>query len=377
MADDGSGSDISIPSFLVYKEDAEEIKAAVTQNQYVRVEMSFKVPAPDSRVEYDLWTYASEETSRAIEQSFGVAAAALKEHAYFTPHMYIYDGIRAGCQENGTNQCYNLCTNNGRYCSTDPDDNLDNGASGADVVKECLRRICIWNQYGQGNGVGEPWWRYVEEFITRCDSPDPNLPSQPTLYNDPECITAAMTAAGLDKKSIASCMDASGGVDSESNTTNSLLDGELKAQEASGVVIIPSLVVNQAVVRGSLSFSTVFKAVCAGFAPGSEPAICRECANCPDEFQCVTDGECPTSNGESGVPLEIFAAALGGISVLFCCLAFIQHRRQHWYMRDQIHGIVAEYMPVGAQSTNDGTSLAIPTDDDDDDHHQNGSFTIS
>ena len=30
----------------------------------------------------------------------------------------------------GQNQCYNLCTNNGRYCATDPDDDLDSGISG-------------------------------------------------------------------------------------------------------------------------------------------------------------------------------------------------------------------------------------------------------
>jgi hypothetical protein len=33
--------------------------------------------------------------------------------------MYIYDGLRAGCQFFGENR-FNLCTNNGQYCATDP-----------------------------------------------------------------------------------------------------------------------------------------------------------------------------------------------------------------------------------------------------------------
>ena len=62
----------------------------------------------------------------------------------FTPYYYIYDGIRSGCQgESGENQCYNLCSNNGRYCAVDPDNDLDVGVSGADVVAESLKYMCI------------------------------------------------------------------------------------------------------------------------------------------------------------------------------------------------------------------------------------------
>lgn len=64
MADDGSGHDISIPSFLVFKEDADEIKKVLLKDTHVRAEMSFKVPAPDSRVEYELWSHPSDPHSR-------------------------------------------------------------------------------------------------------------------------------------------------------------------------------------------------------------------------------------------------------------------------------------------------------------------------
>jgi hypothetical protein len=68
--------------------------------------------------------------------------------------MYIYDGVKAGCDLNGVNECYTLCTNNGRYCCVDPDGDMEKGVSGADVVTESLRRICIWKSYGADNGIG-------------------------------------------------------------------------------------------------------------------------------------------------------------------------------------------------------------------------------
>merc|ERR1712071_185512 len=48
----------------------------------------------------------------------------------------IYDGIKSGCMgKDGVNQCYSLCSKNRRYCATDPDDDLDKGISGADIVE--------------------------------------------------------------------------------------------------------------------------------------------------------------------------------------------------------------------------------------------------
>jgi hypothetical protein len=123
MADDGSGADISIPSFLLFKQDADKIKAVLISNKTVRVEMSFSVPAPDSRVEYDLWTVPGDVFSRSFLNSFKDAAIALGKDAFFTPHMFIYDGELAGCHDDDTggDYCGDLCTNEGRYCATDPD----------------------------------------------------------------------------------------------------------------------------------------------------------------------------------------------------------------------------------------------------------------
>jgi hypothetical protein len=144
MANDGSGSDITIPSFLMLKKDADLVIAEIKANHMVTVEMSWSLPNPNAPVQYELWTTPADTVRKEFQQQFKAAAIALHSHASLSPHMHIYNGLKTGCQTNdGENQCYNLCTNNERYCATDPDNDLDKGISGADVIKESLRRDCI------------------------------------------------------------------------------------------------------------------------------------------------------------------------------------------------------------------------------------------
>lgn len=93
---DGSGSDISTPSFLMFKQDADEVKADVQANHNVRIEMTWALPTPDDRVEDELCTTPTDVLSRELEEEFKEAALALVKG--FTPQMYIYDGIRSGAR---------------------------------------------------------------------------------------------------------------------------------------------------------------------------------------------------------------------------------------------------------------------------------------
>lgn len=103
----------------MFKEDVDPIRDALKANQMVRMEMTWAIPTKEARVEYDLFTTPTDTVARQFLDQFKVAAIALGDHAKFTPHMYIYDGVKAGCQGfDGENECYNLCTNNGRYCAT-------------------------------------------------------------------------------------------------------------------------------------------------------------------------------------------------------------------------------------------------------------------
>jgi hypothetical protein len=337
MADDGSGSDISIPAFLLFKQDADPIRDALMSNTQVRVEMSFSMPSPDGRVEYDLWTTPTDSISRPIEQNFKEAAVALGDKALFTPHMYIYDGIKAGCDQNGVDECYNLCTNAGRYCAIDPDEDLDSGISGADVIRESLRRLCVWSLAGS-DGIGSKYWNYIKEFNARCYS-DPI--DKPEMFMDAACVSGALSQAGVKESDVNRCMDDSGGL--EGNVKNSLLDKELQAKDAAGIILIPTLFVNQAPVRGSLSFATAFKAICAGYAGGLEPAVCKQCSDCLDEAKCVqAGGKCTSGFSTSGgVSFPIFASSMILMTGSLLAIGYVVHRRQQRHMQEQVRGIIA------------------------------------
>lgn len=299
--------------------------------------MKWAIPTQEARVEYDLFTTPTDAVSMPFQNQFKIAALALGKHAKFTPHMYIYDGIKAGCQGfDGQNQCYNLCTNNGRYCATDPDDDLDHGISGADVVTESLRRACIWNIYGAADGIGEVWWTYVEEFMYRCQTEE--------YFTSEECIKDAYTQAGVDKAQVDACMQQAGGL--QDDVENTVLEAQLGEREAAGVVIIPSMYIDQSPIRGALEFATVFKAVCAGFVHGTMPDVCKKCANCLDEHGCVAKGKCTAGGTASGVSAPVFGGTFGVLVLFVCCVGLIQYRRTQLQMRQQVRGIMAEYMPL-------------------------------
>lgn len=195
MADDGSGADISIPSMLIDKNDGDLFKKTLMANTQMQVELIWSLPTPDDRVEYDIWTVPSDTVSKEFLESFKKICIALDHRAFFTPHFYIHDGARSGCigQRGNDDACDSLCTNHGRYCATDPDGDLDKGVSGADVVHESLRRLCIWEHYGRKDGIGVRWWTYVEHFALRCDNPA--LPDQ---FNNKECIEGVYEKAGIE-----------------------------------------------------------------------------------------------------------------------------------------------------------------------------------
>lgn len=346
MADDGSGGDISIPSFLMFKVDADEIKAEVQANHMVQIEMQWALPSPDDRVEYDLWTTPSDPVSKDFQKGFKSVAQALGDSAYFTPHMYIYDGIKSNCQGfDGENMCFNLCTNNGRYCATDPDNDLDHGISGADVVKESLRRLCIWKHYGEQDGVGKEWWDYMEEFIERCDNPD--------FFANDDCVKDCYKHASIKQDVIDRCIADSGGLDKDK--PNTFLDLEMESQVQRGVVILPTAFVNTVALRGGLSTETVFTAICNGFLEGTKPKICKQCEGCGDFAGCIAKKRCKGSSG--GVSTHMFMSSIMFISLVFGAAAFWHYRKTREEMREQVRGILAEYMPLEGDDGHVGSPM--------------------
>jgi hypothetical protein len=122
LADDGTGGNIAIPSAIIRMSDGGVVKSYLGSDGIlpVTVTLSWSLPRPDNRVEYEIWTSAVDEASRSFRNNWARVADALKDHAQFTPQPWIIDGNDFGCLRADL-PCGSQCIMGGRYCAVDPD----------------------------------------------------------------------------------------------------------------------------------------------------------------------------------------------------------------------------------------------------------------
>ena len=342
--DDGSGGDISIPSVLLYKEDADAIKAVLqrNKNQWVQVEWSHSLQTENNKddailIDYEYWSLPGHVNSRNFWTSFGPLARALEPWTRFHARFAIWDGMGAGCYQPATStngggggeseeeggRCPNLCTNRGRYCANsytlpaavppnedDDDDTTTHSTNtttppseitGTAIVTEALRRLCIQRQFAhqeaespeeaQGVNGQQAWWTYVHTFEHECTS-------SMERFTSPACIQHAMQTARIDSSWIEDCMRDVGGVDQD--TMNTLLDEEIRQQRIKGVyqhpmAAIQDLKVDTTTGSSSLSAASLWKALCAEVSTTLEPPpLCAQCGQW-DSISSILD--CIERNG--------------------------------------------------------------------------------
>jgi len=92
--DNGHGQRLTVPSMLISYDDGEKFKKHMREKPGVKivVALSYSLPRPDNRVEYEMWSTSFDLKSRPWKTAFGEVARALGEHAQFTPHFYTMPG---------------------------------------------------------------------------------------------------------------------------------------------------------------------------------------------------------------------------------------------------------------------------------------------
>lgn len=83
----------------------------------------------------------------------------------FTPHYLVWD-CPTGYTE--SEECQSLCIRHGRYCAPDPDGDVWEGYSGAQVVEENLRSLCV-HRLAERAQRAHLWWDYVTRYGMACD----------------------------------------------------------------------------------------------------------------------------------------------------------------------------------------------------------------
>jgi len=359
MADDGTGSDIFIPSVLIKKADGQNIKTALSDTN-VLVKMSWALPNPDNRVEWRLWTSSNDQASVAFKQVFGTAVRSLGNASQFEPKYVILDGTEALCNTPDL-PCGSQCTNHGRYCASDPDGDLSSGISGADIVTENLRELCIF-QVLNSSQYNDPykWWDYVSAY-SKCNP------------MGLACSNAILAQLKINNVTVQNCVNASGGVTADAD--NILLEAQLKGLVDDGVFYIPTMFINDVAYRGSLTctepinvnWCAPLATICAGYATGTEPCTCTSdagCQLCQNKDGC---GVCLTPGSKSwnkscagcdGKPYSAPCSSSSGMStggvvaiVLICMLViavgvYFAFRSYKNRMEKHIDNLLRQYQPV-------------------------------
>mmetsp|Transcript_4710 Transcript_4710/g.11755 ORF Transcript_4710/g.11755 Transcript_4710/m.11755 type:complete len:531 (-) Transcript_4710:44-1636(-) len=375
LADDGSGADIVIPAVMLPKQEADDIvnyfrcgKLPIqgrpqtcawspdwSQEATVQASLEYTVPNPDDRVEWELWTTSIDGASLDFLTAFKDTVLQLGTHQHFAPMMYTYNGSQYGCdvKQTGSDMCGNLCTNGGLYCAPDPDGSQDEGISGADVVAENLRRACLWDLVGGDDvadknqvGVGKVWWDYVSEFTRLCSTAE--------TFADDNCRATAMKNAGADKQAVDTCVEGSGGLE---KGRNDVLDQAVEALDRENIVYVPECIVNGVVHYGSVDPPNILASICQGFPIQDRPPVC-DCASDPRYDDCVANnGAAPVSSGSSssskdrvvehdGMPWYGVLMLVVSVVVVMLLAGLAYWKRTQRQMRDQVRGILAEYMPM-------------------------------
>lgn len=396
MADDGTGDKISIPSILIHKKDGDvlwkSVEAAANDTSAfaknkVHAAITFNVPRPDNRVEWSIWASAGADQDKLLQfkKLWGPVGKALGASALLTPHYWFIDGASQGCYPKDPNlNCDNQCTNNGRYCSVDPDDDLAEGVSGADVVKENLRQLCLWktlNSTTGGEYAIDGYWNYLTKFEDGTNGcVNKTKPEDKSTMDWENCSYELIKSTISDKvaNDVKSCIENSGGYGDDLQTENSMIVKELELKKQLSLYVRPTVIVNEQRVIGSVACPEpyspetcgVLGAICNGFANRSDIAACAVGTGCPigqKKDACGACGgsventnDCKASAGAPGGAAEGGSVSVAAIIVIAVVFLIAVAGMVYWYMkrredamREDIDSLLKQYLPM-----QDGTTGA-------------------
>lgn len=318
LADDGSGALITIPTFLVGREDGAVIARAATQGAGhmpdALAAMRWDIPAADGRAQFGLWQDANDDVAWAFRNAFRPFIEYLEGAVDFNPHFWLIDGRAQGCDVPSL-PCGSQCINGGYYCATDPDGDLDAGISGADIVVENLRQMCVFGVASASSSVARGWWMYADAYAATCTT---------AATWTTACAEGVMRSVGIDAGAVRACVassNATAAAPGSRDFTNTLLQSDMDLRAEMNIRVLPSATVEDVILSGGMAPIGVLKAICAAFwsVPGSAPAVCR----CTDGSVGDLPG-CVNRNAPSAAPSKMpgWAVALLVIGIL-CCVASI------------------------------------------------------
>lgn len=265
---------VRIPAGLVQWRAGHTIEQLIQSGFKVIVSLDWSdvVPAPDELVEWEMWSNSDDncglkcDRQKAFIKAFAPHAKMLEQGGFtqFTPH-YITWNCPEGYEDDDF--CKSQCINHGRYCCPDPEDDLENGYDGRDVIQENLRQLCFFQQV---NRTGHPWywWDYVTKFGDRCSMASGNY--------DVACAeSVAVETPGVDIAELRACVG-----DPNQDSVNPILEYEKWSQVSDDrrgdISIMPTIIANGVQFRGKFDETAIMRFLCNAFSSCLLPDVCDD-----------------------------------------------------------------------------------------------------
>lgn len=266
---------VAVPASFVTLSSGTALKSLLKGGASVYVTLDWTDSLPRQRqVEWEFWTNSNDQcgpvcdVQRDFIKAFVPVAKEFDQAGWtkFTPHYIVWtcpDAYRDSAE------CRSQCIHRGRYCAPDPDGSIAEGYSGAEVVQENLRQLCVFKA---ANATGKPWlwWDYATRFAEEC-----TMDSE--AYGQ-ACAEKVFHEINADNwGNIDDLNRCIGNIDDD--TPHSIMEEQLAAQRGGGkeggeVFILPTLRINGAQYRGKLAVGEVLRAICAGFQKDNRPPAC-------------------------------------------------------------------------------------------------------
>ena len=271
LADDGSGSDISIPAILITRSDGEtlieyytKISTSFSLIKKVKLEIKFDIERKDNTVNYDIYytpdqinIYQFLEDFQKYQIYLG-KLANLNIHIITSPH-YSYSPE--------VNRAYDNCFGSGLYCTRPGKLGITDSSK---ILLEAIRQKCIFMDSKRKEGSIFNYWKYMSKFRYACID---------DLKFNSNCAENVMDYVGIDSKAINVCIMNSFGADKEETGTefmktkkNSILDEDYEYRKSKFITRSPTLTINNVVYMGSWRGIYVFEALCGSLI--NKPSIC-------------------------------------------------------------------------------------------------------
>lgn len=192
--------------------------------------------------------------------------------------------------------------------------------------------------------------------------------ANPTNFTNEGCVREVYHQVGINVKAMVQCMDDSGSLTDD--IPNALLDEEIKARSAFGVITFPSIFINGIFLRAAVSPHPICQAICESLGSISDEIdTCQQCM--PKSTISIPSLALESTNTMSTAALtaaankshETFYKGLIGVIIGLTAVTavglWVKSRLHIEAMQGQVRGILAHYMSCDGQDTDQQQELEL------------------